>query len=153
MQTGNSPNGSNYYEVTSNTDIVGSGSGFVWPANSLSSTVVYVRSSDPNHNITWKISGNNCNNPSPPVRGTLVIDNGKFVTSPNSTPLRGAIVINGAGAGTEVYTDQGNTCMQAFAVATGDIRIGGNVSPATQERGNSPGSYSINLWSWRELYE
>lgn len=152
-QSGPSPNGNNYWEVSASTNVVSSGTGIVWPANSLSSTVVYVKSSSVANTITWNIPGNNCSNPSPPVRGTLVIDNGKFATSPNSTPLRGSIVINSAGPGTEVYTDGGNSCMQSFAIATGDIKINGNVSPATQERGNAAGTYGINLVSWRELYK
>jgi hypothetical protein len=67
--------------------------------------------------------------------------------------VRGAIVINSGARGTEVYSDTGNTCMESFVMAKGDITIGGNVSPATQERGNSPGSYGLNLWSWRERYD
>lgn len=148
---GPSPTGNNYWEITSNRDVVASsGSGIVWPSPSLSSMVVYVKSNNVSNTLTWKV-GNNCSDS--PVRGTLVIDNGKFTTSPNRTPLRGSVVISSAGPGTGVYSDTGATCMQSFAIATGDITIGGAVSPSTQERGNSPASYSLNLVSWRELYQ
>ncbi len=144
--------GDNYYELTANDDVVRPAAGVtkpVWPANSVSSTVVFVKFDDVGDVLTWKV-GSGCSGV--PVRGTLVIENGRFTTSPNRTPLRGSVVIKSAGPGTEVYSDSGNTCMQSYAVATGDIVISGNVSPATQERGNSPGSYGMRLWSWRECY-
>ncbi len=144
--------GDNYYELTANEDVVGAAAGVtkpVWPQNSVSSTVVFVKFDDVGDVLTWKV-GSGCSGV--PVRGTLVIENGRFTTSPNRTPLRGSVVIKSAGPGTEVYSDSGNTCMQSYAVATGDIVISGNVSPATQERGNSPGSYGMKLWSWRECY-
>lgn len=145
--------GDNYYEATSNRSVVGGSPGasdIRWPPNSLSSTVVFVKFDDISDVLTWNVSGTCTDNP---VRGTLVIENGTFTTSPNKTPLRGSVVIKSGGPGQEVYKDAGNTCMQSFAVATGDITISGNVSPATQERGNSPGSYGIALRSWRELYQ
>ncbi len=132
--------GDNYYELTANEDVVAAAAGVtkpVWPANSVSSTVVFVKFDDIADVLTWKV-GSGCSGA--PVQGTLVIQNGRFTTSPNRTPLRGSVVISSAGPGTEVYSDEGNTCMQSYAVATGDIVISGNVSPATQERGNSPGS-------------
>ena len=144
--------GDNYYELTADEDVVSAasgGSGPVWPENSVSSTVVFAKFDDIGDLLTWKV-GSGCGGA--PVRGTLVVENGRFTTSPNRTPLRGSVVIKSAGPGTEVYSDSGNTCMQSYAVATGDIVISGNVSPATQERGNSPGSYGMKLWSWRECY-
>lgn len=144
--------GDNYYELTANEDVVNAAAGVtkpVWPANSVSSTVVFVKFDDIGDVLTWKV-GSGCGDD--PVRGTLVIENGKFTTSPQRTPLRGSVVIKSAGPGTKVYSDEGETCMQSYAVATGDIVISGNVSPATQERGNSPGSYGMRLWSWRECY-
>jgi hypothetical protein len=154
--------GDNYYEFTRNVDVVGSSPGpndVKWPDNSLSSTVVFVKFDDIDDVLTWTIGGSagglSCSDPNYPiVRGTLVIENGRFTTSPSArTALKGAVVIKSAGPGTQVYSDSGSTCMQSFAIATGDITISGNVSPATQERGNSPGSYGITLWSWRELYK
>ena len=144
--------GDNYYEFTGDANVVGGSPGandVPWPANSLSNTVVFVKFDSIGDRLTWNISGGCSNNP---VRGTVVVEGGIFTTQPNRTPLRGAVVITSAPSPTDVYTDSGNTCMQSFAIASGDIVIGGNVSPATQERGNSPGSYGINLWSWRECY-
>jgi hypothetical protein len=87
------------------------------------------------------------------VRGTLVVENGTFTTQPSKAPLRGAIIISGAGPGTLVYDDTGNTDMQSFVIASGDMKISGNVGAFTQERGNRPGFYGLNLWIWRELYQ
>jgi hypothetical protein len=144
--------GDNYYELTTDESIVKAGAGVtkpVWPANAVSSTVVFVKFDDIGDKLTWNV-GSHCSDV--PVRGTLVVENGIFTTSPNATPLRGSIVIKSAPSPTDVYTDEGNTCMQSYAVATGDIQIKGNVDAATQERGNSPGSYGMRLWSWRECY-
>ena len=146
-------NNDNYYELTANANVVSSNPGatnVLWPANSTSSTVVFVKFDGIGDRLSWNVAGS-CNDD--PVRGTLVIENGTFTTQPNQRPLRGAIVINSGAPGTQVYSDTGNTCMESFVMAKGDITIGGNVSPATQERGNSPGSYGLNLWSWRELYQ
>jgi Tfp pilus assembly protein PilX len=144
--------GDNYYEFTSDANVVGSSPGandIKWPTPSLSDTVVFVKFDSIGDKLTWNVAGG-CSEE--PMRGTVVVENGIFTTQPNRTPLRGAVVIKSASSPTDVYTDTGTTCMQSFAIATGDIVIGGNVSPATEERGNSPGTYGIQLWSWRECY-
>ena len=43
--------------------------------------------------------------------------------------------------------------MQVFVNTSGDIKLAGNVSPGTQERGNAAGTYGLKLASWRELYQ
>jgi hypothetical protein len=146
-----------YYEISGNSTSIqeSTASGTVpkWPAVSSVSTVVYVKftNGSTSNTVSWDVDGaGNCN--ADPVRGTLVLENGTFTTQPNKVPLRGVIIIRGAGPGTEVYSDTGNTCMQAFINASGDIKIAGSVTPATEERGNRPGFYTMNLWSWRELY-
>jgi hypothetical protein len=144
--------GDNYYEVNSSTSVVSAAAGEtrpVWPTNNKASTVVFVKFTSTNR-VTWGV-GSRCTDP--PVRGTLVVENGTFDTAPNKTPLRGMVVISGAGPGTRVYNDSGNTCMQAFIAASGDIKIAGNVGAATQERGSVPSSYGLKLVSWRELYQ
>jgi hypothetical protein len=151
-QKSNGIGGDNYYELTAGESVVSASVGTtkpVWPNNSVSSTVVFVKFDDVGDELTWNV-GSSCNDV--PVRGTLVVENGTFDTSPNATPLRGAVVIKSAPSPTDVYTDTGNTCMESYAVATGDIVIGGSIEAATQERGNSPGSYGMRLWSWRECY-
>ena len=150
----------NYYEPSSSSPLEASGENGVaattpkWPANSSTSTVVYVRFTDPtsNRSLTWDVDGvGNCNGV--PARGTLVVENGTFTTSQNKLPLRGVVIIRHLGPGNEVYTDTGgNSCMESFVNASGDIKIAGSVKPATQERGNRPGFYGMRLWSWRECY-
>jgi len=146
--------GDNYYEVSgqNQTSVVSATTGEtrpVWPSDNKASTVVFVKFTSPNQ-LNWNVGGR-CD--TPPVRGTLVVENGRFATTPGQTPLKGMIVISGAGPGTKVYDDSGITCMQSFIAASGDIKIAGNVGAGTQERGNIPTSYGIKLVSWRELYQ
>lgn len=124
-----------------------------WPTNSSTSTMVYVRFTNPagNNNLTWDVDGSgDCNGT--PARGTLVVENGNFKTGQNKLPLRGVVIVRHLGPGNEVYTDTGGACMESFVNASGDIKIAGSVEPATQERGNRPGFYGMRLWSWRECY-
>ena len=151
-------NGSNYYEVTSNAvDMRAStisSAPVRWPAKSGPSTVVYVKFNNPSTSnvLNWSLDGPNCGL-STPVEGILVVENGTVKVSPNSTPLKGVIIIRGAGVGTEVYSDIGTTCMQAFVNATGDIKLAGSASPSALEKGARPGFSGLKLWSWRELYQ
>ena len=150
----------NYYTPSSSTNLeAGTEIGVPattpkWPANSSTSTVVYVRFTNPasNNSLSWNVDGtNDCNGV--PARGTLVVENGTFTTSQNKLPLRGVIIVRHLGPGNEVYTDTGGqSCMESFVNASGDIKIAGSVRPATQERGNRPGFYGMRLWSWRECY-
>jgi len=147
----NGMGGSNYYQPTGGTSVSSAGAGVTgpaWPANSTTSTVVFVSFTSPGA-LSWNVGSKN----DPPVRGTLVVENGTFTTQPSKAPLRGAIIISGAGPGTLVYDDTGNTDMQSFVIASGDMKISGNVGAFTQERGNRPGFYGLNLWIWRELYQ
>jgi hypothetical protein len=149
----------NYYTVDPSTNLsleeAGLSGGPKWPANSDISTVVFVKftgGSNTSNRLIWNVdaAGTGCNRP--PVYGTLVVENGKFETQPNKAPLKGAIVIKGAGPGNEVYTDTGGGCMQTFVYSSGDIKLAGNISGFTLERGNRPGFYGVRQWSWRECY-
>lgn len=145
--------GDNYYESSTSTRVVGAASGEtrpVWPTNNKASTVVYVKFTSTNKTLTWDV-GNNCS--TAPVRGTLVVQNGQFTTSPNKTPLRGLVIVSGTGIPDPSYSDTGSTCMEAFISSSGNIKISGNVGSGTQERGSIPSSYGLKLVSWRELYQ
>lgn len=149
----NGAGGDNHYEATSSTaiqEIAAGTSAPYWPDNSLSSTVVFVKFDDIGDSLTWDVG--NGGNPAPVVRGTLVVENGTFNTQPNKDALRGVVVVDSAGPGTEVYTDTGNTNFESFVIASGDIKIGGNIGSFTEERANRPGFYNIRQWSWRECY-
>lgn len=125
-----------------------------WPANSTSSTVVFVRFPDSpsSSTLTWSV-GKSCNDP--PVRGTLVITNGDFKMGQHTTPLQGTVIVRGG-----LYQDGdsddagGNTCLDGFVNASGNITIRGSVQPlASEEALYRPGFYGVELWSWRELYQ
>jgi hypothetical protein len=170
-QTGDGIGGSNYYEVTASTDMRENGvagTGPRWPNNSSISTVVYVKftnGASPTSNVlTWNLSGN-CGNldaippvpPNPlPVRGTLVVENGTVKTSnSNKRPLKGVVIVRGVPPDPShpAYESTGNSCMQVFVNASGDIKLAGSVTPGTLERGNAAGTFGLNLSSWRELYQ
>lgn len=158
---GNSPlNGSNYYEITSSMDVRESGASYTgpkWPDKSTVGTVVYVKFANgvtPTSNqLTWSLAGT-CS--TAPVRGTLVVENGTVnISNNNKAPLKGTIIIRGVPSDPNkpAYDNTGSGCMQVFVNASGDIKIAGNVSPGTLERGNAAGTYSLKLASWRELYQ
>ena len=171
-QTGFGIGGSNYYEITSNMDVRDSGaisySGPKWPANSTVGTVVYVKFTNgatPTSNaLTWSLPGD-CGDPGanppvppnpPPVRGTLVVENGTVSTSnSDKRPLKGTVIVRGVPSDPNkpAYESTGNSCMQVFVNASGDIKVAGSVSPGTLERGNAAGTYVLKLASWRELYQ
>ncbi|CAA9314140.1 MAG: hypothetical protein AVDCRST_MAG93-5416 [uncultured Chloroflexia bacterium] len=158
--------GDNYYQVSSTTSIeqaINTQTKPVWPAENKASTVVFVEfpSYSSSNVVNWNLNltpSINCgdNPPAPPVRGTLVVVNGRFQTGNNMTPLRGLVVVSGVPANVPAqpaYTSTGTSCMQNFISASGDIKINGNVGAGTQERGSVPTSYSLGLVSWRELYK
>jgi hypothetical protein len=154
----------NYYEVPVTSDsasVQEAGSGPKWPTTSDQSTVVFVKfmneANMATNNLTWDVDRDSATDECAPPdaqipRGTLVVENGTFSTSQQKAPLRGTIVIKGAGPGTEVYKDVGGTCMEAFIHATGDLKLAGTIRGFTQEKGNRPGFFGVRLFSWRECY-
>ena len=153
--------GDNYYQVNSNTSIVNASNGEtrpVWPTDNKASTVVFVEYTSYNGStVDWNLDTSfRCSDVpgAPPVRGTLVVVNGRFNTKPNMIPLRGLVVVSGVPPGGDLaYESKGNSCMQNFITSSGDIKIAGKVGAGTQERGSVPTSYSLGLVSWRELYK
>jgi hypothetical protein len=168
----NGAGGDNYYELdVSAANVQGAWESGVpasdpdWPANSDVSTVVFVRFTNAasiNTNLlTWDVDDNSYANEclAPPVKGTLVVENGNFKTQSSRLALRGTIVVKGSapgvgtsGTGKYAYQDEGNPCMQSFTHASGDMDIGGDVGAFTEERGNRPGFFGVRQWSWRECY-
>jgi hypothetical protein len=169
-QSGNGIASSNYYEVTDSTPNVTmpTGTGQIkWPEESSVSTVVYVKftngATPTSNTLLWDLPGV-CGNPDAtppvppnpiPVRGTLVVENGTVKTSnSNKRPLKGVIIVRGVPPDPShpAYESTGNSCMQVFANASGDIKLAGSVTPGTYERGNVAGTFGLRLWSWRECY-
>ncbi|CAN5203515.1 hypothetical protein BH24ACT16_BH24ACT16_10820 [soil metagenome] len=139
-----------YY--TSSGGTVDVGSDFAWPADADERTVVFVEyTGEGNNRAEWEVGDES----DPPVEGTLVVKGGNFRTTQNEACLRGVVIIRGG-----IYEDGdsvdsgGNTCLQGFVNASGDIDIKGSVEPfASGDVANRPGFYYVEQWSWRELYE
>jgi hypothetical protein len=84
------------------------------------------------------------------------VENGTVTTSnSDKRPLNGTVIVRGVPPNPShpAYKSTGNSCMQVFANASGNIELGGSVSPGTLERGNAAGTYTLKLASWRELYQ
>lgn len=151
----------NYYDVPSGTSslsvVASTASGtYKWPASSTVETVVYIRfpSYSSSNVVSWDASSSGGAN-----KGTLVVENGRLEMPPstNSNPkcLTGVAVIRVPSSvpnDTEVFTNTGQGCLEGYVNANKSIKIAGTVKPFTQERGNRPGFYGVQLWSWRECY-
>lgn len=143
-----------YYSSSGGNVYVGdSGDDVEWPADATSNTVVFIEytSAGGTNKVTWR-PGNDCNDP--PLEGTLVVYGGDFTLNQHTTPFKGVVIVRGG-----VYEEGesvdagGNTCLNGFVNASGDIEIKGNVEPlATEDVVRRPGFYGVRLWSWRELY-
>lgn len=133
------------------------GSVTTWPdppaGGNPSRTVVFYKFTGANgsNNLKWNV-GSSC--AATPKEGTLVIENGDFTTTQNSTPFRGAVVVRGGQATDGESEDTGgNTCLQGFVNASGGVKIAGSVTPMSDEElAKRPGWYGAELWSWRECY-
>lgn len=138
---------------TSSGGTVNVGSDFSWPADADERTVVFVEytGAGGGNQVDWEVGDDS----DPPVEGTLVVKGGNFRTTQNKACLKGVVIVRGG-----VYEDGdsadagGNTCLEGFVNASGDIEIKGSVKPfASGEVFNRPGFYNVEQWSWRELYE
>ncbi len=146
----------NYYEVACGTtqalkEASATEAGPKWPANSTTETVVYVRFTcttfSDNSILNWDVSQSAGDR-----RGTLVIENGRMELGQNKACLNGIAVIRGVPTDKRAYNSTGGSCLKGYVNASGEVRIQGNISPFTLERGNRPGFYGVQLWSWRECY-
>lgn len=150
----------NYYDVSGGTvDLVAdTASGtYKWPANSTAETVVYIKFAtySSSNVVNWDVSSSGGTR-----RGTLVVENGKLEMkqSTNSNPkcLTGVAVVRVPAtvpSDTEVFTNTGQGCLEGYVNANRSIKIAGTVKPFTQDRGNRPGFFRLQLWSWREMYK
>ncbi len=93
-------------------------------------------------------------NSTPQASGILVVRNGNFTLSNSGNGFKGIIIVIGNGTTTGNYKTVGNTALDGFAVASGSLTFGGNVTPvSTTDYSNLLNLYDVNLWSWRELYQ
>lgn len=136
-----------------------------WPSSAPTTVVCYeFTDAGSNHTLTWNVNGTgNLASPyegckGPIQEGNLVVRGGGFGTKSNTALFRGVVVTRGP-AGAEVSevgtsTDTGNTCLDGFVNASGEIKIAGTVRPSTStEANNRPGFYGVKTWTWRELYQ
>lgn len=138
---------------TSSGGVVDVGTDFPWPANATDRTVVFVEytSAGGTNRVDWNVGSSS----DPPVKGTLVVNGGNFRLSQHQACLAGVVIVRGG-----VYEDGdsvdagGNTCLDGFVNASGDIDIKGTVDPISSAGVlNRPGFYGVQQWSWRELYQ
>jgi hypothetical protein len=128
----------------------------MWPDNSTVETVVFVRfaSWDNRNKVRWNIGGPGDCSDTVPRKGTLVVENGEFTMAQNTARLNGVVIIRGVPTTSDSFTQgRGRTCLEGPVNTSGRITIAGNVSPFTLEGGNRPGFYSVQMRSWRELYQ
>ena len=85
------------------------------------------------------------------ARGTIVVRDRNLAMSDRSGGFRGVIIVTGDGTDTGRY--EGGGSVEDFVVASGDMAIGGSVTPLSGDLTTRPGFYAVRLWSWRELYE
>ncbi len=149
------PGTTNYFSIGDSTANVSS-----WPDNSTNETVVYYRFTDGtpgNNQLKWTVPGSCSDNP--PKQGTLVVEGAGFTTQPNRARFKGVVIVregefvpSNADDGTS--SDSGNTCLEGFVNASGNITIAGSVTPSSSaDLANRPGFYGVRQWSWRELYQ
>lgn len=136
-----------------------------WPTAFGSNSVVCVdfKNTTSSNTLKWNVSGDtNLDSPydgckGPIQEGTLVIRGGNFTTQSNRALFRGVVVVRGP-AGVESSelgssSDTGNTCLDGFVNATGEVKIAGTVRPSSSPDVDTPGFHGVDLWSWRERYE
>lgn len=151
------PGTTNYFEVSASSESI-----TTWPDNSTKDTVVYYKFTDgtpANNQLKWFVSGSCSDAPALAKQGTLVVEGAGFTTQPNKARFRGVVIVREgeyvpgtADDGTS--SDSGNTCLEGFVNATGDITISGSVSPfSTTGVSDRPGFTGVRQWSWRELYQ
>lgn len=138
---------------TSSGGVVDVGTDFAWPANATERTIVFVEFTNAGgtNRVDWSVGSES----DAPVKGTLVINGGDFKMTQHKACLEGIVIVRGG-----IYEDGdsvdagGNTCLDGFVNASGDIEIKGNVDPlASAAVISRPGFYGVRLWSWRELYQ
>jgi len=131
-----------YFTPTGNFTL-GSGPGSVpWPGNGFT---VFVDASG--GNVTYKGTGYSS--------GIIVVRNGNFAFNNASDPFTGIVIVIGNGTSTGTYTSTGDNQLNGYVSASGNMTIGGNVSPTLtlDQLSNLNTYFDIKLWSWRELYQ
>ncbi len=138
----------NYKEIAGN----GNESLSTWPTNSSYDTVYYVKFTGASPGtLTWDVPGD-CSAASR-KKGILIVENGGFTTSPNQALFSGTIIVRGGVVSDGAYSDSGNTCIEGFANASGEIKVSGSTNPSsTPNLANTLGFYGVRLWSYRECY-
>lgn len=95
--------------------------------------------------------------PTCPLKGTIVVINGKVDTASSGAKcFDGIIAVQDPTPATQdLYYDStgGSFVLNGFLSVEGTIRLGGNVKPILGlDVLNQPGYHDVKIWSWRECY-
>src|SRR5215216_6337363 len=96
-----------------------------YPADSSDRTVFFVDASGATDSVEYSVDR------ALEARGTLVVRDGNLAMGDSSSGFRGVIIVTGDGVDTGRYNSGGN--VEGFVVSSGDVAIGGSVSPVTGE--------------------
>lgn len=132
-----------YY--TTRTDIVNSM--FPDAPTGQNQTVIYINAQG--GDVTYRA------NKSDPMLGTIVIENGNLDSVNSANDFAGVVVITGNGTTTGQFKNTGNVSVIGFVIADGNMIIRGSVAPLAlnEDLFFRPAYYSVNVWSWREMYQ
>jgi hypothetical protein len=144
-----------------------------YPGSSdLTDTVMFIEFANPDGSFT-EANGNavakgsvlfkaSSSDPDNLVKGTIVVVNGDFETSPSGKDdFQGVIIVrdpvdtdNTSDSRVMTFNMGGSFNIEGYANIEGDMFLGGSIDgflPATLVNG-VPGLFKVSLWSWRECY-
>ena len=103
---------------------------------------------------TYQVGPPGAGRDQPLAKGVIVVRNGNFDFSNSGNGFEGVIIVIGNGTTTGLYDQEGNTPLDGYVSASGNMTIAGNVEPSTTiDFTNLNSFFDVQLWSWRELYE
>lgn len=133
-----------------------------WPENSTPETVVfYDFEDDYSGGNKVETRGNaleeGCSEEGDGDQGVIVVNNGNFELTGNNE-FNGIVIVRGGDSNSEgTYLARGNSCLQGYANASGEIDLGGTADGQEGEveaLGDLPAfGDRIQMTNWRELYE
>ncbi|MDN5697342.1 MAG: hypothetical protein L0G70_05120, partial [Rubrobacter sp.] len=133
-----------------------------WPEESDPGTVVfYDFEGEYNKKNKVQTGGNalqgGCSDEDDGDQGVIVVNNGNFELTGNNE-FNGIVIVRGGDSNDEgTYLARGNSCLQGYANASGEIDLGGTADGQEEEveaLGDLPAfGDRIQMTNWREVYE
>jgi hypothetical protein len=138
-----------YYGAPQNISSTTAGGRAKYPEDSTDQTVLFMDAQGQTIDIGYSVDYD------PKARGTLVIKNGNLRIDDSSNGFGGVIIVTGDGTTTGKYQSSAKNTVEGFVIADGPMTVRGTVAPLAtpQDFTARPGFYSVDIWSWRELYE